>query len=150
MKQFRQIIQNFAYSGELTNTTVIEWETEKRQGDARNATEEDMAQVGDAAAAGYLAQIEALKTAHAAEIKTIQDQLAAASSPPASPPVLSQLATVFGGLDPAIQRAFAAAFAVVRTLIQADQVGLARGYIEDLAVPEDLAETKAGILTLLA
>jgi len=149
MKKFRQIIQNFTFSGAIYNTSLKEWESETREGDMRNATAEDLEQIGDAVAAGYLAEIDSLKTAHASEIKSLQDQLAAASAPPASPPVLSQLATVFGGLDPVIQRSFAAAFAVVRTLIQADQLDLARGYIEDLEVPEALAGTKAGILALL-
>ena len=142
MMKFRQIIQNFAYSGEITNTTVIEWLDEKHQGDARNATAEDMTQIGDSAAAGYLAQIKALN----AEIAALK---AGPSDSVASSPILSQLAEVFGTLDPAIQRAFAAAFAVVRTLVQADQAALARGYIEDLEVPAELEETRAGILAML-
>ena len=141
--KFRQIIQNFSFLGELVNTTVTEWIDESRQGDARNATAEDLAQIGDAAAAGYLAQIDALNT----EIEKLK---AGPSATIESPPILSQLAEVFGTLDPAMQRSFAAAFAVVRTLIQADQTALARGYIEDLTVPVELQETKAGILALLS
>lgn len=72
------------------------------------------------------------------------------AAPSVTPPILSQLAEVFGSLDPAIQRAFAGAFATVRTLIQADQIALARGYIEDLAVPDELEETKAGILAMIS
>lgn len=98
----------------------------------------------------FTTSAETLAANHAAELTSLREQLAAATAPPAAPPVLSQLATVFGSLEPAIQRAFASAFATVRTLIQADQVGLARGYIEDLDVPEELAETKAGILSMLA
>lgn len=87
----------------------------------------------------------------AAALAKKDEALAALQAPPtpAAPPVLVQLAAVFTSLDPAIQRAFSGAFAVVRTLIQADQAVLARGYIEDLTVPAELEDTRAGIVALL-
>jgi 2,4-dienoyl-CoA reductase-like NADH-dependent reductase (Old Yellow Enzyme family) len=68
----RQIIFNFAFDGALVNTSIVEWIDEKRQGDARNATPEDISAISDEIAQGYLTQIEALKAAHAEQIATIQ------------------------------------------------------------------------------
>jgi len=70
--KYRQIIQNLSFAGELVNTTVVEWIDEHRQGDARNATPEDLAAIGDASASGYLAQIARLQEEHAAALATAQ------------------------------------------------------------------------------
>lgn len=72
--KLRQIIQNLTYEGILFNTTVKEWIDPAREGDARNATEADMLLIGDQAAAGYVAQIAALQSSHAAKIAEIELQ----------------------------------------------------------------------------
>ena len=142
MIKFRQIIQNFAHSGELSNTTVIEWIDEKHQGDARNATAEDMTLIGDAAAAGYLAQIEALNV----EIAALKNP---ESPSPAANSSLSAISEVFGQLPIEIQSAFAVSFAIVRTLVQAGRSDLAAAHVAALVIPEELEGVRGDILALL-
>ena len=72
--KIRQVILNLAFDGTLFNTTVKEWVDPTREGDARNATEADLLIIGDSVAAGYVAQITALESAHVTKIAEIEAQ----------------------------------------------------------------------------
>ena len=77
----------------------------------------------------------------------------AALTPPAvqQPDIISELNHAFETMIPPEARpAFAGAYAVVRVLVQADQIDLARAYIVSVPVPSELEEAKAALLTFLA
>ena len=75
------------------------------------------------------------------------DELAMRQMPP---DILTTLNTAFEEAIPAaIRPAFAATYAVVRVLIQAEQYDLARATIANTAVPPELEEAKAQLLTLI-
>ncbi len=76
--KLRQVILNLAFDGTLFNTTVKEWIDATREGDVRNATEADLLLIGDSVAAGYVAQIAQLESAHAAAIVKMREEHAAA------------------------------------------------------------------------
>jgi hypothetical protein len=64
-------------------------------------------------------------------------------------PLLTTLGAAFGNLPDAVQIAFAPSFAIVRSLIEGGRLDLAIAHVDGLEVPDDLAATKAAILTLL-
>jgi len=63
--KLRQIILNLSYAGAITNTSVVEFDGPDKNLPPRNATPEDMALIGDATSAGYLARIAELEAAAA-------------------------------------------------------------------------------------
>jgi len=63
--------------------------------------------------------------------------------------LLDQLNTAFKtALPPEAQAAFAAPYAIVRVLVEADELELAKAVISGIEVPEELQEAKAGLLAL--
>lgn len=100
--------------------------------------------------AAAIAQIEALKTAHAVEIKDLQDRLAAASSPAVFSPILAELDAMFETLAEEIQTAFEVPYQTVRGLYSAGKTVRAYRFVEALTVPQELEATKAVILAKLA
>jgi len=69
---------------------------------------------------------------------------------PLSPPIISQLNAAFeSALTPEQRIAFAAPYAIVRSLVEAGQMVLAAGYIASVAVPLELEAAKAELLQLL-
>ena len=84
--------------------------------------------------AASLAEIERLKTEHAAELAAAQGQPAPATS------ILSELDAAFEAAVPAeLQTTFEPAWVIVRNLIQAGKIARAAAYVRSLAVPDDLA-----------
>lgn len=69
---------------------------------------------------------------------------------PATPPLISALHAAFTStLPPEAQVAFAAPYAIVRTLVQADQMQLAADYIASVPVPPELEAAKAALIALI-
>lgn len=100
---------------------------------AQLATAQDAVAAGEATIAGLQAQIDTL------------------SAPPAEPDLLANLNAVFAAAVPEQARgAFAQPYALVRILIQAGQIAMARSVIENTPVPAELAGAKAQILAALA
>ena len=151
--KLRQVIQNLSWAGEITNTTVVEWIDEHRQGAARNATPDDLELIGDAISSGYLAQIAALNAAHAAAIAQLQADhaatIAAATADPAST-LLADLDAAFETLvlEP-YRAAFASAWATVRVLLQAGKIGLAADFVRALDVPDEMILARTQIADMI-
>lgn len=90
-----------------------------------------------------------------ARITELEAQLAAAQAGPGAPApgdaaLLSSLAAVFGELTSEHQVAYAADYAIVRTLIQAGRMDLAHAHVLAREVPADLEAVKSELLALLA
>lgn len=69
---------------------------------------------------------------------------------PPQPDILSELGSAFKAAVPVeLQGMFGVHFAVVRILLQAGEIELARSTVEAIQVPEELAGAKAQILSLL-
>jgi hypothetical protein len=98
--------------------------------------------------AASLAEIERLKTEHAAALAAA---LAAAQGQPApfASSLLTELDTIFESLPAEVQLQFEDAWSTVRALYQAGKLVRAYNYISALPVPENLAATKAAILEKL-
>ena len=77
--ELRQIIVNLSYAGAITNTTVVEFDGPDKNLPPRNATPEDLALIGDATSAGYLARIATLE-ADAATLDDLRAALAASQA----------------------------------------------------------------------
>jgi len=75
----RQIILNLSYEGAIANTSVVEFDGPDKNLPPRNATPEDMALIGDATSAGYLARITELET-EAATLDAVRAELAASQA----------------------------------------------------------------------
>ena len=94
--------------------------------------------------------VEETFAAKEARIEELEAQLAAATAPAPSVDLLSNLNTAFAEAVPeAMRPAFAGAYAIVRVLVQAGQVGMARGVIENTPVPPELAAAKTKLLAAL-
>jgi hypothetical protein len=107
----------------------------------------------EAIAAGEVAFVKRMEVLDATRSETIarlEADLAAALAPPATPPILTQLGQAFAALPAPVQAAFAASYAIVRTLVEAGRTDLARAHVASLDVPEGLDATRQGILALLA
>jgi hypothetical protein len=64
--------------------------------------------------------------------------------------LLDQLNSAFKtALEPEAQAAFAAPYAIVRVLVEADELDLARAVIVGIEVPPELEEARAGLLAIL-
>jgi hypothetical protein len=80
-----------------------------------------------------------------------EEEIAARVPVPTPEEKLAALSAAFKEAVPeAMRPAFAPSFAIVRTLVQAEEIELAASHIENLEVPEALAQAKASILALLA
>ena len=67
-----------------------------------------------------------------------------------APPLISQLHEAFMAAIPAeLRPQFAAPYAIVRTLIQAEQYELAVEFINSVAVPPGLEDARAGLVELI-
>jgi len=76
------------------------------------------------------------------------EQEIAERNPP--PSILTTLNTAYNSsLTPDAQRLFAPVYAAIRSLIEGDRLDLARALIEDTAVPPELDEAKADLLSLI-
>ena len=83
-------------------------------------------------------------------IANLQAQIAALTAPAPEPDLLSSLNEAFAKAVPeAMRGAFAQPYAIVRILVQAGQIDMARSVIEAIEVPPDLAAAKAELLTAL-
>jgi acetylornithine deacetylase/succinyl-diaminopimelate desuccinylase-like protein len=93
-----------------------------------------------------------INAASLARITELEAELVEARKPaeaPASPPLIATLGATYATLPNEIQVAFAASFATVRALIQADRTDLAAAYVAALTVPEELESVRQGILAQL-
>jgi hypothetical protein len=95
--------------------------------------------------AASLAEIERLKTEHAAALAAAQGQPA-----PSSSTLLTDLDSDFETLPAEVQAMFEPAWTTVRNLIQAGKNVRAYNFVNALAVPANLTATKAAILEKLA
>lgn len=94
----------------------------------------------------------AVNTAALARIAELEAQLAAVGTPevPANSLISNLHAAFTSTLPPEAQVAFAAPYAIVRTLVQADQMQLAADYIASVPVPPELEEAKRALINLIA
>ena len=68
----------------------------------------------------------------------------------APPDILAEMNAAFQtALPPEVRPMFAAPYAIVRVLVQAEQYDLARASIAGIEVPPELEEAKAHLLTLI-
>jgi hypothetical protein len=106
---------------------------------------EGLAELIPAINAASLAEIERLKTEHAAALAAVQGQAA-----PSVPSLLTELDAIFESLPAEVQLQFEDAWATVRALYQAGKLVRAYNYIAALTVPESLEATRAAILEKLS
>lgn len=140
----------FRPDGTLRGRAVRDWPADgKSTGSARALTPEDIEAIGSLFPAAYEArvqeleaEIEALRTEHAAELQALREELAGSTDGDLG----ARLAELFRALPMEVQMAFSGEVVTIMRLLDLGRSDLARARLEDLAVEENLAATKAAML----
>ncbi len=116
--------------------------------DARTITEADLVAIAPRIQAGLIAAKDARIAELEDQVATLQEQLAAALAPPASPPLISQLGAIYEALSEEVQDDFLGEFSIIRNAIQAGLVDSARRRLAGLELPAELESTRSSMLAL--